>query len=302
MPKHIPKVHISFKAHAKGDRFSNNPTPRKVKTVLFEEGLGFQFGVHALPEESSYRFLKTRKEQLVRDSTLGKWVSVGEGYISESERRDLETKMKAADQSDKRSRRNPTLANIRHFFSSNSDLHQFRHFLIRRSIKTLLHLKKGPIRSEYGTAHSILTRELQKEGILSRRALRNQVFSPSEALGRKLAFFKNPVVSDLEYKRAFLSWMLDCVEYLSKHIFQKESSELRETNVRVSRVIENALLQSLSEEQLTELIRSGPKTPQLLFSFNGLPERHTRSELINWVVKKYPRYARFLRPKMKDKK
>lgn len=175
------------------------------------------------------------------------------------------------------------LKDIKSFFQAALKFEKERHKIIRETIKK----SRKPLAARYGIFHSLLSRELQKEGIESVRKILPQVFDWELIVSRKLMVGLRP--TDLEYKKGFIS------KAWGKHDSYYEN-KLSDKELRFSSLIETTLLNLLTEKQIDKIILHGygEDIPKMVYKFNGLPENPTRKQLEEFLEKHSSFYRRQL--------
>jgi hypothetical protein len=270
-PSQQKSVHFIFKTHGIHDATTLGKNVRRAETLIFEGFRGQPKEIRNEPNrkiQTLLRFFKSAKK-------AGKSYVVGETLDTIEEKKTL----KALD-NEEETRENrlmqllkmpqiPLTAILeagRQYFIATATKDIFRHKLIRRTIKR----SQKPAVVEYGTLHSLLSGELQREGIPSSRDMPSQVFTPAVVVIRKLITRKNP--SDLDYKRGIVDLMLSLPKLRENY-----------TQYREEALVSSVLIRNLSENQLDEILQT--RNAQLILTFNGLPVNATLEQIKQFVKK-----------------
>ncbi len=198
----IKKIHFEFEAHVPGQTYSMHTPRKKTKTILAENSMGSLKPITIQELKSIPRgnkFYKSLVEYLEKAIKNGKKVVGGETAKSAWELNELREKLNKATVLESKMKNNPSLENIKKYFSAEAELDKSRHKLIIRTVRE----SEKPVQARYGSLHSILTKELKESGINSSRKLMPQVFDLSLTVVRKLLMGKTP--SNAEYKMAFIT-------------------------------------------------------------------------------------------------
>lgn len=284
-------IHFIFKSHGKNDATALGKNVRRARTLVFEkvgghpnqEPLTIERGFNRR-SKAFYRFVKMtqkRRKNIVAGETAGPINEKQElsgllriqktylSHLSGPNQIPLSAVLEAGKQ----------------YFAASAAINILRHQLIRRTIKW----SPKPVVAEYGTVHSLLSGELQREGISSSREMPSQAFSPAAVVLRKLIIGKNP--SDLDYKRGIIDLTL------RPPIVRDNDKQNREEALARS-----VLIRNLSGNQLDEILRT--RNELLVLTFNGLPTNATFGQIKQFVKKhsafwKHERIARRKRNKAK---
>ena len=156
---------------------------------------------------------------------------------------------------------------VEYYFKDNVRIIKERHRIIRRTIRQ----SESPLLGKFGTMHSTLARELQREGIQIERSIQPQVFGFSGIVHRKLLAGKRP--TNLEYKKGMLQELLT-------------PSIKTDAQRRFSILYSTEMLKSLSEQQVDAFLKL-PYTEILpkIFYANNLPLNPSQSTLRRFVQK-----------------
>lgn len=287
---HRKNVHFVFKAHPANE--PHHSVYRGTNTYLYEDARGFaevlgdravilkdnlrdrslgkiarHTGVNILPGETAHGVKGALKVGWLR------WL------LRENLRR--ESKLK----------KSGTLESYREFLVSFAKLNRFRHTIIRENIAQLQ--GHGTIQSELGTAHSLLSSELRREGISSsRETLSPVVFTHNVALIRRLVRGVRPdSITDADYRRGLLSYRVS----FNKRLYSTNAG------ITLDAILSRAVIDSLSDAQVSSALNDIARGRSLSIHREiGLPSRTTLPQLVAWVKKTHSKYRRFLeRPDIK---
>ncbi|MDO8625559.1 MAG: hypothetical protein Q7R47_05730 [Candidatus Diapherotrites archaeon] len=170
----------------------------------------------------------------------------------------------------------PTIGNIRQHFVGLARYEQFRHRLIRNSVRKSIESNELPLQAQYGSAHSTLSAELRKEGIETTRSMPSTLFTPDMAVYRKLTVLGlNTKLSDIELKRGFLAALIKHTPDTKKELFHRDFTK------DFDRLVNTTLINRLTEAQVDEILSTG--NVECVFTFNGLPENPSRTQLVAFL-------------------
>ena len=290
-------VHLIIKSHGVNDSSELGKHLKRARTVIFEQASGALNVNPSLVKKGTSRFTKTTFRDVARFQKAKRRVQVGEALDSPAEGKILDALARTEFLQLGALRRalwngdslKIVIEAAKKYFTAQAARDTFRHTLIRRTIKTSLE----PVVAQYGTRHSLLSREFQQDGIPSSRDMPPQVFLPSEVVVRKLRVGKKP--SDLDYKRGIVDFM-----FAPQMANRQQDRQYRTTSLFTS-----VLIRNLRESQLNWIIASG--NVQRVFTDNGLPAHPTPAEIKQFVKThssfwKHERRARRLRNKAKNQR
>lgn len=291
------QVHLTFEPHPKGQR----PTiDYKVRTILFETAI--PLAPHEKLDAGSAR-ARGERDRYLRDALLRRKRVVAGETATQSEYFRLSRQNNRRQTALNRAIRQPTTANIRMLFLTDSHFHALRHRLIRQTIKQLITKKELPAQGYYGNVHSLLSAELKREGVLFNRKVAPQVFTHATELTRRLMRGVSPrSISSTAYKRAFLSEILG-QDVPVAHLLGKKTSDITPEDAIFFAHVQRALIGRMSEAQCDQLIAKvlvNKGDMSSLLEANGLPPNPTRKELEKFIRKKSHFYRR-LHPKKPKK-
>jgi len=282
-------VHFVFKAHSGGEEYHSKPIKKEIKTLVVEEVSGELINKQIKKEDIRKPFsfkgnlnFVTKKRLFLRALKKGKKVVYGETLLNYREKKILEDLSRKTERLKSISVEKPTVNNIKNYFIAFAKFNKFRHKLIQRTIKRVIRKKETPLEAQYGTAHSLLSRELRKEGIESSREITPLVFPWDIIVLRKLMSGIAPSrIKPIEYKKAYISdkgerWVV----YGRKHnilyhkkiieiITGKKYDQITDKDFRFYALVETTMLNRLSEKQVDKIIREADIS--LMFGFNSLP-------------------------------
>ena len=282
-PRRRP-VHLVFKAHPFGEKYSGRT--RGIKTHIYEEGKGmgldYELNLDDIPEsldsEHYSQHTKSRYEFFSRARKSGVKIIPGERGSHDELRRlgalHLERELAQINLP-------ISLSHIKRFFIADRDFHLFRHALIRRTIAE----SPKPLEANVGTGHSLLSRELKNMKIKSSRTIRPQLKEWHITIMQRLMRGESPDnISTLDYKRGAISVFCSSISFLEA-VVAKPFKTISSKDIDFAAIVENALIDRLSEKQLDEVLRSiwQPRSINRLFTINGLPEKPTRRQLIQFL-------------------
>jgi len=272
-------VHLILRSHFHGEKFrAGKLPPQKIKKFIVEYGVDLPIDrpiqkkdiilVTPQPGSSISNFNTTEKKFLSDALKHGKKVVVGEMTRSKAELKKLWSMKGKLYKMDLTLMENPTLNDIKKYFILTANYGKFRHELIRGNIKYAIKKKETPIEVIYGSAHSLLSKELKKEGIESSRKIKPQVFIHEIILLRKLMAGVSPSqIKPIEYKRAFVS-LLSFDDRMYTNVTGKNWFKINDKDTRFYALMETTMLNRLSEEQIDKIIKT--KDLSLMFTFNGI--------------------------------
>ena len=291
-------VHFVFKAHAPGEVYETRIPD--AKTYIVEEVRGeirprTEKGISkSAPAEV---FGRTRREFLLGLVRSGKIVKVGETFkLREMPKyRLLAWKVRKAEE---KLGAEPSLNYVKNFFVSEANFIRERHRLIRKTIKESL--KNGGVDAQYGTFHSLLSRELKREGINSSRDIAPVVFDLDGFVLRKL--LAGAIPTDLEYKKGYISRLCATLNILEA-ILGKHDSMVTDADNRVFMLVQTTMLNRCSEEQINNLLnlRLPREIHEELCRINGLPPNPTRAELEAFLNKYSEHWRRLQRAEERNR-
>lgn len=258
--------------------------PADVKAFVVEHSAGrMRDEPWELPGFSLSRHDETYLTFLREVLRSGRKLVAGETFITPDEEHAMLELIRDESEASKTASRAPLLANIKDYFVKASKVESYRHGLIKRTIKELA--AEGKVDGQYGTRHSLLHHELVKDGVDASRTVRPQLFGWNSIVIRKLAAGMSPDdISDVEYKRAFAESLMPAF-WLDSVVCGKPSEKLSVSDVRFSTLVQNALFDRLTEEQLDRVIKEDDiRAP---FTINGLPDpvvkKPTKAEIIAFL-------------------
>ncbi len=265
--------------------------PRETKTLVTEAGNGWRRSDYVTTKDFNAKQIrphdKYRKEEAHAATSIlkrGGSVRMGE-TLTRAERRELRRLNRAINFA-MIMETNPSLEQIKKFYHAEAASDAFRHTAIRRTIRSAYTHGKTPLLARYGTAHSVIARELlEKDRIRITRSIEKQVFNWTDIVHRKLLLGKKP--TDTEYLRAYATQIkidepfqqriLDTWKRSKKNIFPAVLPKFMS-------LISHALIAGLTSAQLKKLIAS----PHINEAFvqNGLPPHPSMQTIIRFIQKK----------------
>lgn len=277
-------VHLIFDHHLEETKYAPNQTPDPApKTHLFEEVLGFS---GRLPESivrrktGRYVFPKAQRSYLARllKGNPETYIAAGETLKDREEKEEYLKLVRVSELSQDRYHRTAELEDFKKFMVAEAELDKKRHELIRRSIREAIEAERIPVEVRYGLAHSLLSKELSREGIPSSREMPPTVFTHDVQVIRQLLLGKKPEEIDEElYKRALVGYRLGLnVNFNTQREWNRWNA--------FSRVV----VERLSTQQLDEFI-ANPLTTNRVFEWNGLGSNPSSRQITSFL-KKYSSY------------
>lgn len=273
--KQRERVHFVFRAHPSGERYLPKKYDQFVDTLVVEHATGFpnikitRFGLPSMfpseYEQTTSAFFRGLKKR-------GGTIIVGEQYKNILEKWNLSLLDRSSKLIISGLEKN-SLKKFKIGLMLQIEFYKLRHKLIRRTIKKEYEEQQViGILARYGTAHSVLTAELSKEGIKSSRDIDSIQFNHEAIVYRKAILGKKISKSDI--KKAFISrrtWPL--ISNLFPIKLHKHATPL------ISLSFE--LVEKLTEQQIDEIIKSGDT--KLIFELNNLPRNPTHAQLMQWL-------------------
>ncbi len=183
---------------------------------------------------------------------------------------------------------NPTLENIRKYYVASGTAFGIRHALIKKNVGWLLKNGLTPIAGEYGTAHSLLSREFQDLGLEISREVKRTVFDHDIELIRMLIRGKKPrTIPPKMFKSAFVSRIL-------RANIEDKWNELSQDSEIGSRTLLTRLSEAQLDSCLNKIRNDRHGLIPLVLEFNSLPNNISGDGLLKFVMAKKPMYKRFL--------
>ncbi|MEK6820947.1 MAG: hypothetical protein AABY11_00930, partial [archaeon] len=195
-------VHFVFRGHAARQKFFPVPARKETRTVLVEDGYGITLEaekklsrIFSEPNVRKKIRFDVRPMSASLNRGLAHAASLGMRIASGEVTSNLGAFTRLMDRENRHKKSavvNPTVANIRRYFETEARIMKIRHGLIRRRVRQIVEGGEAPIDAYYGTAHSLLSRELKDEGIQTTRDIDPIVFPGGGILLRQLMRGKNP--------------------------------------------------------------------------------------------------------------
>ncbi len=190
----------------------------------------------------------------------------------------------------------PTLTHIRDYFSAYNDIVYFRERLIRDTIREV----PKPVEARYGTSHSILSRDLQKDRFTITREIEPQVFTHDAIVLRKMRLRKEPTDRELS-----LAWITYCSETpFIERLTGKPIDECKDAELQFTCLARKVLLDQLEKKNpgavdyIREHIAQNPGLFERVLMENGLPAHPKRGQLEEFLEK----HSIFYRRQLANKK
>ena len=281
MPKpRKANVHFHFKAHTPNEVYMDKAS--KARTWIYEHGNGQIRSPNAeqlsrWKEDSLFdRGIKEYLQNMLRN---GGNITPGE-LATAREIESLAELSRKANNASKLAVNSREVPDIIDYFDKISSINKQRHALIRRTIRESL--KKGSVEGQYGTLHSLLSRELKAEGIKVTRDIEPQVFDWYDTVLRKLLYGARP--TELEYKKGFIAALSQ--DLMMEKVRKKTLDKLKQEDIKFFNLVQTTLIDRCTVEQINRLFHLRPEqiSGQLL-SINGLSPQLAREELEKFLVK-----------------
>jgi hypothetical protein len=301
------QVHFTFRDHPPAETYLR--TAPSAKTHIIESAKGSP--VEYVSKED-WEFLKTldaregrqrdnfqRTQDHILDKLWAKGIKVkaGETLINAAEAKKIDQLNSERIDAKILVARSRSLRNIKTYFKKCSRFDAYRHELIIRTVKSAL--KEGTVDLRYGSAHSVLSRELQKDGIQSSRAIGPTVFSWNMIILRKLITGSEP--TDLEYKKGFCS-DLHCTWNNTSTIVGKPPQQLTANDFSFFHLVQTTMLNRCTEKQINMLLKFTPiQIHIMLCILNGLPPDSTKPQFEAFLNKHSEHWRRLQRAKERNR-
>lgn len=306
-PSEKKAVHFIFRAHSDGEKYMHKIP--QVDTFIFEHPNGHSAQEPITQEwiRKQYRktyYNRTARKFLSKLLEEGKTVKAGETYHSVERKKHFEMLKIMMNIAMAVAFRSGELKDIKNYFVKRAKSDRERHELIKNTIRESLPKK---IAARFGSVHSILSKELGKEGIQSTRDLGTVTFNWHDIVLRKLLSGIDPdKISNIEYIKGFLA-MLHSAEY--KLIFAKPSSKLTAEDINFLNLVQTTMLDRCTDKQIVQIFESAKpfarypfsgKIHKLLCKYNGLPTNPTREQLEAFLEKHSEQWRRMQRAKARQ--
>ena len=256
-PRKRNAIHFVFSSHQPSDRYLPGKKLDGIKTIVFENSNGFHrpFSVRDLHKIGRDN-IRNRSTTKTFSEALRKGIKivVGEFTKTPGEKAALQAADRKTGLAGKKASAKRNLHSIKEFLRAFAEEASLRHGLIKRTIKE----EAKPLIATYGSAHSGLSRELQKEGIESSRTMKPTVFPLFAQTVRRILAGQEP--TDLEYKRAFVE--IKAFQIVLPFV------ETERIQAQVTLAL-NAMIRSIAEKQIDKIVETG--NYRELFEFHGLP-------------------------------
>jgi hypothetical protein len=170
----------------------------------------------------------------------------------------------------------PTLERYKTAVKQEARMQRMRHEVIKEKIRDAVAQGKN-VDVRYGSAHSLLSAELRREGIESSRRMENTVFPWSAIVMRKLLTGKIPTRED--YLRGGISTLLGAFGYEKLVLQALYGDQLtREKQYNTVSLLETTLLNSLTSTQLEDIFMH--QKVREVFTLNGLPSPDFKGQIV----------------------
>ncbi len=306
-------IMFRFKAHPTAEAsFSPKHTPSGVRAIVFENAHGSfhsKLMRHSdLKRKGVRRIYADRPISRLNELHAQNVLTIeGEstfGLLGRFQLWRLRRLNGLSDRAEENFLRNKSFSNFRKQVECSVALQKYRHQLIRSTVKRLIAAGELPVYGEYGTMHSILRREFQKEGIPMKSKVGAQAFPYDIILLRKLVMGNSlrQISSEL-LKKAYISSLFG-FEPAEKSRLTREDDQL----LRIYSIMQRTLLDDLTPKMLDEIIEKiqrGENPVDRLCQLAGIRVGDNGLIIIRDLIahaRKNPFYRRLLDdPKMKSR-
>ncbi|VVC72114.1 Uncharacterised protein [uncultured archaeon] len=286
MPNRESEIHLRFKPHAPADAFyaPSRYASSSKRAFVFEHSVGSTRPLGAASERAYLERMRDKLSPRSLARTLflisalesGQVVFPGE-WLKPSERAAFSALDSQRRQAFARAFLSRDVSAIRDFYGAQAQYERSRHELIRSTLQRL----PTPLTAQFGTAHSLLTAELAREGVASSRDLKPVIFDLPTALVRKLARGGKP--SDREYKLAFLH------HHIGGFTPMKSASD---ANLQTHFL--NMLLHQMTDAQVDHALHQTRLEFPLLPSWAPHNRVPTRAEMRAYLTEHSPDWRRYM--------